>query len=342
MKRLTLKKTLGLVISICAGANISYSCTTVFANNKGPKKVVARTMDLYVFDAPKIVVYPRGMKRNGEAGPHSLNWTSKYGNVVVTEFDTNAASDGINEKGLSVHLLYLTETNYEQPDNTLPQVSNVLWGQYLLDNYTTVSEVLSDPHKYQLVATKVHGRTWPIHMAIEDASGDSAVIEFIDGKMNVYHGAQYNIMTNEPAYNIQLANLKRYASFGGQLPLPGDTDPLSRFVRVSTFLNTLPQSKDTRDSVANVLSVIRTAMVPFGAIDTSGNKTEDAWPTRWASVADLTDKMYYFNSTTTPNIIWLDLNALNFKQGAPTLFIDPNNIDLVGDVSKQLKKQLVP
>jgi penicillin V acylase-like amidase (Ntn superfamily) len=81
---------------------------------------------------------------------------------------------------------------------------------------------------------------------------------------------------------------------------------------------------------------MRTAMVPFGAVDTSGNKTVDAWPTRWISVADLTYKTFYFSSTITPNIIWLDLNKLDFSEGKPTLSIDPNDMSLVGNVQKEL------
>lgn len=129
--------------------------------------------------------------------------------------------------------------------------------------------------------------------------------------------------------------MKRYKAFGGALSLPGDSDPLSRFVRVATYLKTLPTPKNIKDTVAGVLSVIRTAMVPFGAIDTSGNKTEDAWPTRWVSVADLTKKTYYFSSTTTPSVIWLDLKSLDFE-GKTILSLDPNDTRLVGDVKQQL------
>ncbi|WP_419421476.1 linear amide C-N hydrolase (plasmid) [Legionella sp. D16C41] len=162
-------------------------------------------------------------------------------------------------------------------------------------------------------------------------------MQLINGKKVIYHGPQYTTMTNEPAYNIQLDNLNRYKSFGGKLSLPGDSNPLSPFVRVATYLKTLPKPNNIQDTVAGVLSVIRTAMVPFGAIDTSRNKTEDAWPTRWVSVADLTKKTYYFSSTLIPNIIWLNLNTLDFSQGKPSLAINPSQTNLVGNIQKQLQ-----
>ena len=107
---------------------------------------------------------------------------------------------------------------------------------------------------------------------------------------------------------------------------------------MATYLKTLPQSTNDIESIAGVLSVIRTAMVPFGAIDTSGNKTEDAWPTRWVTVANLTDKLYYFNSTSAPNIVWFDLNKINFSEHAPVLSIDPTNVHLEGDITNQLRE----
>lgn len=313
-----------------------HCCTTVFANDKGATLAVARTMDLYISDTPLIKATPRGAKRTGETEQNTLTWTSKYGNVVVTAFHTPTASDGLNEKGLAVHLLYLTSTKYPMADNTKPSISNALWAQYILDNFTTVKDALEGTKTLQIIATKVHDKIWPIHLAMEDTTGDSAIVEFIDGKMHIYHGANYQVMTNEPPYNVQLANLKRYQGFGGKLSLPGDTDPLSRFVRVATFLKTLPAATNELEALAGVLSVIRTAMVPFGAVDTSGNKTVDAWPTRWVTLADVTHNTFYFNSTSAPNLIWLDLNKINFAEGAPVLSIDPTDIHLEGDITKKL------
>lgn len=324
-----------LIISVIA-TSTSYSCTTVFANDKGSNKVVARTVDLYVSDNPLLVTHPRGTQHNGEAGENSISWKSKYGNLVVTAFHTNTASDGLNEKGLAAHLLYLSGTKYPTTDKTKPQISNGMWAQYVLDNYATVDEALKGMKNLQIIATKINNKEWPLHLTLEDRSGDSAIIEFIDGKMKVYHGSQYQIMTNEPAYNIQLSHLKRYQGFGGKLALPGDPDPLSRFVRVAAYLKTSPNAQNELEAIANILSVIRTAMTPFGAIDTSGHKTEDAWATRWVSVADLTNDIYYFNSTSAPNIIWVDLNKINFKEGAHTISIDPTHIHLEGDITDKL------
>lgn len=312
------------------------ACTLAFWNDNKEAKSVARSMDLFTSDKPKLVVYPRSMERQGGTGKDTLKWTSKYGSVSITAFGTDAVSDGINEHGLSAHLLYLDKSEYEKGADKRPTLSNALWAQYMLDNFKTVKEAVESMDKYRIVATRVSGRKWPIHLSLQDPSGDSAIIEFIDGKMTIHQGKQYKVMTNEPAYALQLDNLKRYKMFGGDLAMPGDVDSISRFVRASSYLKTLPKPKNYTEAIAGINSVIKTAQVPFGAEDTSGNKTIDAWPTRWITLSDLTNKVYYFSSTQAPNIIWVELKNLKFTAGSPVLTLDPTQVKLIGEVSKQL------
>ena len=39
--------------------------------------------------------------------------------------------------------------------------------------------------------------------------------------------------------------------------------------------------------------------------------------TRWRTVADQKNKVYYFESTLSPDIFWINFKDLNFKTGAP-------------------------
>ena len=331
---------IALVLGLIAPLT-SHACSNVFWNTNSQAKVVARSMDLYTSDNPKMLVLPRGMERNGLLPHNTAKWKSQYGSVVITAFDSPTVSDGINEAGLAAHLLYLHDTQYEPRDLKRPGLSNLIWAQYFLDNYKTVAEAIKNANKFQIVATKLQGRTWPIHLALEDASGDSATIEFIHGKMIIHHGRQYTVMTNEPAYDKQLQNLKRYKLFGGSLSMPGDIDSMSRFVRAASYLKTLPQPKNYEEAIASIFSVIRTTMVPFGAVDTSGNESTDTWATRWIAVADLTNKIYYFSSTSAPNMVWIDLHKLNFSSQKPVLKIDLNNNSLGGEISNRMHVVMV-
>ena len=104
------------------------------------------------------------------------------------------------------------------------------------------------------------------------------MLEFVKGRLVVHHGKDITVMTNEPTLEEQLANLKRYKLFGGSLSMPGDIDPMSRFVRASSYLKTLPKPADTREAVGQLAGIARNVSVPFGALDTSGGEATDTCP----------------------------------------------------------------
>jgi choloylglycine hydrolase len=71
-----MKLRIALFHFLLLSVNWAYSCTTVFWNTNSQAKVVARTVDLFLPDHPKIFVFPRGVERNGKAGDSSLTWTN--------------------------------------------------------------------------------------------------------------------------------------------------------------------------------------------------------------------------------------------------------------------------
>lgn len=334
-------KVMFLGVAIVAGlmasldpSHVAMACSLILWNTNGQAVVSARTMDLYIDDKPRLVYLPRGIARRGVPEGNAAEWTSKYASAVVTGLDT-ATSDGINEAGLGAHLLYLHGTEHEPVDQR-PAVSNLVWAQFVLDNFGTVAEALDGLKNVRIASVEAHGREWPLHLAIEDASGDSAVLEFVEGKLQVHHGKDIAVMTNEPPLDEQLANLKRYKLFGGTLAMPGDIDPMSRFVRASSFLKTLPKPNDTGEALGHLAGVVRTVAVPFGAVDTSGGEATDAWPTRWASLSDHTHKVFYLMPVNSPNVFWLDL--AKFKPDSQDILaVDPYAPGLSGDVSASLK-----
>ena len=76
--------------------------------------------------------------------------------------------------------------------------------------------------KIQVVMAEAHGHKTTVHLAIEDASGDSAIIEFVKGQPLIHHGKEYRVMTNDPPYDEQLAILKGmdFSKPSSELPIP--------------------------------------------------------------------------------------------------------------------------
>ncbi|MFD1714404.1 linear amide C-N hydrolase [Amnibacterium flavum] len=303
-------------------------CTLVLWNDNPVAKVVGRSLDWMFSDEPDLWFYPRGLERDGHGGDGSTRWTSRYSSVVLSGWRTGS-SDGINERGLAAHILYHDGAIYEPADQR-PTLSHVMWVQWALDQYSTVDEVLDHLADVRITSQLVNGIVMALHFAVEDRTGDSAIIELVDGALVVHHGPEYRVMTNAPKLDDQLANLARYSAFGGDLPLPGDIESPQRFVRANYFLEHLPEPADAREVVAGVLSVIGNTAVPFGAPDGDWG----TYPTWWFAAADITALRYYFRSTRSPFTIWVDLADLADSREVRSL--NPRDPELQGEVSGAL------
>jgi penicillin V acylase-like amidase (Ntn superfamily) len=315
-------------------------CSVIKWSDNNTAVVVARNMDWLEDMKSNLWLFPRGMNRNGLAGKNSLTWTSKYGSVITSAYDL-ASTDGMNEKSLACHLLWLAESDYGKRDERIPGLSISLWLQFFLDNFASVKEAVAyaENNPFQILPCVVGttGKVSEVHMMIEDVTGDAAIFEYTDGgRPKVYHNKMYNVMTNSPPFNKQLENLKEYQGFGGDKKLPGSTEAADRFVRAAYYQRSLPKNIATaREAVAGVISVARTVSQPFGIADPYRPNIS---PTRWRTVSDLTNRIYYFESTTSPNIIWVRLDELDFENRAPVKKIDlVNDTDRVGNVSSQFK-----
>jgi choloylglycine hydrolase len=283
----------------------------------------------------KLFVMPKGIKRTGLAETNSAKWTSKYGSVVAVVWD-GATTDGINEAGLNVNILYLAETKYGKRDPAVEGVSVSLWNQYYLDNFATVAAAVEATKSVQFRAFEIVAMgvslDAPVHVSLADASGDSAVIEVLDGKTVIHHGPEYTVMTNSPPYDEQLVLLKQYEGLGGKKPLPGTAEADDRFARGAFYLTKLPEKPASyQAAVAGVLSVMRNMATPLGANDPLRPNIS---MTVWRTVSDLTNKRYYFEFADMPNVVWIDLDKLNLDKGAPVQVFDmAKDISASGEVS---------
>jgi len=332
-----------VVLMLAALSSSSLACTRVLWNDNDFAVFVGRTMDWPESTEPILHVLPRGIERDGGrlfdevvVAENPARWTSKYGSAIVSAYGA-ATIDGFNEKGLGVHLLYLTATDFGDRDPSKLGLHAGLWGQYLLDNSATVAEALQLIEQIQPVMVELHGAKSTLHLAMEDASGDSAIVEYIGGKPVVHHGRQYQIMTNDPTYDEQLKNVAQYdfAHSTRQTPLPGNVDPRDRFVRAAYYLQMLPEPKSEREAIAAVLAIVRNASVPFGA---PNNLPGSLYNTEYRTAMDLKNRRYFFELTTAPNVIWMELDKFNLEPGSPEYTLDPDNIHLTGDVSEEFQK----
>lgn len=122
-------------------------------------------------------------------------------------------------------------------------------------------------------------------------------------------------MTNSPTYDKQLELAKMITGLGGDQPIPGSTLASDRFARASCYVSRLERPKTELQAVAGMFSVICNAAQPFRAPDPG--KPEASQPL-WQTVSDPTNKWYVFASTTCPNVVWVELDQIDFTEGTPS------------------------
>ena len=340
---------LSVAVFMAPMTEAAIACTRTLYVGDDNTVVTGRNMDWEEDMSSNLWVFPAGMKRDGAAGARSVQWTSKYGSVVVSGYEAGS-TDGLNDKGVVANLLYLAESNYGKPDEGRPYLTIAAWPQYVLDNYATVAEAVDALQKepFNMLAPALpNGAEAALHLAISDASGDSAIFEYVDGKMKIHHGRQYAVMTNSPVYDKQLALNEYWKDIGGLVFLPGTNRAADRFARASFLLNAIPRKLDPHfikgvpehsyiyQAVAGVLSVQRAVSVPLG-ITTPDEPNISS--TIWRTVSDQKNLVYYFDSATRPNTFWISLARLDLRPGAPVKKLTIQNGEVFsGEVADQFK-----
>lgn len=338
-----------LLTAAVFAASAADACTRAVYFGMEGQTVTGRTMDWFNSDMDTNQwLYPRGLARTSNTTT-PFTWTSKHGSVVTTIYE-GAVADGMNEKGLVANLLYLAESKYPEAsaDDKRPTLSVAAWAQYALDSYATVAEAVEGLKKEEFRMVTIEaptGEKGTVHLAISDASGDSAIFEYIDGKLVIHHGREYQVMTNSPIFSDQIPLNTYWQKIGGQTMLPGTNRPEDRFARASYYINEATQTADPRRAVATVFSVMRNVSVPIGIKIPGKPNIAD---TLWLTVSDQKNKVYYYQDTNSPGIIWTKLSELDFSEGSgPRKLHLDGNPDLAGDQTKNFKpaelfKYMVP
>lgn len=304
-------------------ANIAEACTRVVYHGPDGRYLTGRSMDWRDKMISNLWVLPRGMERNGAAGPNSAQWSSRYGSVIVSGYDIST-TDGMNGAGLVANMLWLVNAQYPEDDGKTPRISLSIWAQYFLDQFATVAEAVEHARTTPLHPATGEvpgqpGKLTTLHLSLSDATGDSAIFEWIDGRLDIHHSRDYQVMTNEPRFEDQLAITRYWGKIPGNVFLPGTSRAEDRFARASFLINAIPKTDDTREAAAAVFSVIRNASAPWGiSIDNQPNLST----TRWRTVADHKDKLYYFESVYSPNVFWVDVKKLDFGEASEVRKLD--------------------
>ena len=301
-----------------------HSCST-FLLAAGDTLLVGHNVDDYYVIPGAAVVNKRGVQKESTSWEDDLltvfgrshkapraRWTSKYGSTTYNTFGKEGPDGGMNEAGLYVGEMTLTQAPTVLPKNDLPRMYPHLWIQYLLDNYATVDEVIASLEK----VSPGGPQTW--HFFIADRQGNTAAVEFLKGGPVIYKNEEMpvKVMTNPP-YAQELDKLKGYQGFGGQADVNlGDRSSYRGFVWGAALLDAYATSGAT-DAVAYAFSVLET-------MEWDNNQ--------WAVVYDVNKGRMYFRTAQAHRIRFVDMADFDFNCETPAMMLNIQQ-DLEGDVS---------
>ncbi|WP_419420105.1 linear amide C-N hydrolase [Legionella sp. D16C41] len=334
-------------------ANFLNACTNIQVKAQDNSLIVGRTLEFgpdlqsrIMNSSPNKIV-----KTTREDGTPSMSWTSKYGYLFADFFQTGQALDGMNEKGLSFGYLYLpgytkyptVAANYN--DKAIPYT---YLGDWILGNFSSVAEVEQAIKQIYIFAIpiKVAGQpaVLPAHAIVTEKTGKSIVIEFINGKVKIYHNP-LGILTNAPTFNWQITNLQNYANLSPYAPkaikhdsivysgtgqgsglvgLPGDPSPPSRFVKVAMLQQTAMPVPDALSAVILSEHILNNVDIPFGFIRSvkgTPNTEDNLDKTQWTVFKDLTNGIFYFKSYSNPTLQKIDMKKIDWSPKAKQLVI---------------------
>jgi choloylglycine hydrolase len=318
-------------------SSIAEACTGIRLTAGDGTVVHARTLEFGIDLDSDILMIPRGFARTGTTpdGKPGLAWTTKYASVGANGAGLPILLDGLNEKGLATGTFYFPGSAGYMPYGASDSGKTIAqWevSSYILENFATVDEVKANIGNVVVANTvlKAWGFAPEAHYIVHDATGKSAVIEYVGGKLQVYD-APLGVITNSPAYDWHMTNLRNYLNFSidnappakvgsvtltptgqgsGMLGLPGDFTPPSRFVRAVAFSQSVLPSKTGDDAVLEAFHILNQFDIPKGAArdrekDANGNIVADY--TLWTAASDLKTLRYYFRTYDNSQIRMLDL-----------------------------------
>jgi len=267
------------------------ACTTVCLLEPG-RALVAYNYD---FDPSEglVLVNKRGTAKQSRLERGGARWTARHGSVTFNQFGRDQPLTGMNVTGVMGSVMWLDETRYPAPDER-PALGVLEWVQYHLDLHASVAEVVA------AAATVRPTSRAPLHYLFADASGDAAVLEFLDGRLRVHRGATLPVRAlANSTYADSLAAFET-ARRTGQVPTARGS--LDRFVRGALLAG------GSGDPIARGFALLASVANPGY--------------TRWSVVYDLGAGEIHFRTDTNDAVRRLSLAELDFSCRTPVRMLD--------------------
>ena len=179
----------------------NFGCSAFVAKNENGDILFARNMDCeYAIPMLLNLNEASSYRFISLVNMAFLDWDERTYDSLETDSKLTLAtayspSDGINEYGFAVAILTDADAAYPRQKDKIT-LFDMTMPRLLLSKARSVEEAIHYTEKYNLFYDVA-----PLHYIVADASGHSAVIEFVEGKMVVTKSEnKYQVVTNFPLY----------------------------------------------------------------------------------------------------------------------------------------------
>ncbi len=306
-----LNKIFILVIIILSSYIYNFACTG-FSIKSNNHTVVCFNYDLQYGDG-FIFVNKRNMERQRFLlyAEKPIHWVSKYGSITFNVAGVNLPHDGMNEAGLVVLSMGLDDTKFPSPDNR-PAIDENGWIQYQLDNSANIDQVIKNMEKIRISSRSIGDS----HFLIIDSTGNSIVIEYVNGEENIYSDKNlpYRILAND-TYSNMLAYLNQQKEFGGVKENKFRVgSSCSRFTYIAKRLREYnPSSESEIDFAFGVLNDVKQSN------------------TQYQVIYDIANRSINYKSHNSNDVKRIRFDEINFDCDMPILMTDIQS-SFTGDI----------
>ena len=355
-------------------APATQACTTILVTDESGRGYHGRTLEYSSLLPMDMTYFPAGTKvvSSTASGKDGLTFDTKYPILgmsfqVVPSAKQVAFAEGVNDQGVSFSANWLTGTDspaVSKEDARILAASDL--GAWVLGNFKSVEEVKEAMRNGQTefwvpVSPLDPEAPLPLHYAINDKSGHSIVVEFTDGKLNLYDNP-VGVMTNGPEFPWHLKNLQNYTFTNvnkdtGQLgklklqtqdggialtALPSAETSQGRFVKAAFYANYVRKAKTPDEAVTTLAHLMNNFDRPYdltvdeagGAGDGVRSSGTSSEVTIWTTLQDLSRNLLYFRSIAAMNWTVIDMNKL--KDVKEVKSISTSDVDKAGADSFKL------
>ncbi|KXI24541.1 linear amide C-N hydrolase [Photobacterium sanguinicancri] len=322
-----------IAASTLSMASIATACTSAIYNN-GDVSMTVRTMDWAGQDQAEVVGKGRGIENQYADTEDGITSKSKYASMQIKSFNPGIVAEAMNEKGLVARILYLGKDYTEFPEGKtgVPDVSAGEVPRFVVDNFATTDEALAALRSIDVIDQKIcdlpgHANeciSAPVHYQITDASGKSAVIEYVKGEQKIYEGTHetapgVQFMSNDPEFSTHLIMDKEGTKADASIR------SYDRRLRAKEIVEDL-YARDVKDPAKAALSIKAVANNVFSGYDRIDAHVNDVFPTLWTIYTDQANQSWTLDRADTWEIEQYNFTMFDNAQAAETVLGQNPNV----------------